>query len=842
MRVFSFKYAPFCTFLKKPSFVQACIAVAATMTCVLPTARADDIKLKPRVETNIRAGTERSILMTEAWFPLAQDSGRVVFGDVRLMGDDRDNREWNFGLGYREVNDAADAVMGVHGWFDRRRSKRGSVFYQIAGGFEYFSDDLDIRLNAYIPFNQEELYAIPAASTTPYLADTGIYYDSPGVLAEKPLHGFDVEFSIPVKALQGNMESFRVSAGGFVFKGDDVDSLHGYRLRAAADVTQNIEIGARFESDNQRGTQGFLEATLRFPFGSKASAKTLGIRSRLDESPERDIDVITAARTAVPPQEGLSVLNAADNTAQRVFHVDNSQAANGDGSLDNPFNNLADANTAADRAGDVIYINRGTGTSLQMDSGAVLALDQQSIIGAGTDFVYDGGRFTTSTGANFNGTVLVPAGAAPVLSNTAGHGVTITGEDACIAGVTVDGAFGHGIFAAAGAGGQLGNLMIKDVALTNNTGDGLRVETSGAGGSATVELMNTDATGNQNGMRFYAHDDASISGSIARSVLAGNTQHGLILYDDSAAGSVDIDAGGGGESVGHNSFYGNGMEDVALDLDGGTLFARNNWWGQAGGPYQALPSGALKPQIYYGAPLYDGLLLHLTLDSEWTSATTAYDRSGNAYNGTLTGGLNLTDMVAGARGEGLNLNGTSDYVRVQGIVEDMTQYTVMSWTAPDKTTAGSADQNTYGFSLLSDGVPTGSGPYPLWVTLKNSEVIAHTFNTSNVATGKTTSGAGIANGTWHAVDVSSTKGGETVIYVDGADAHSFNNPGNSASWTNGNLYIGELRAGRNIYYDGTVDDIRVYNRILTDAEVAEIYRMDTTSAVNNGGFLTADPN
>lgn len=833
----SFKYAPFRKVFQKPSFVHACISVAVMLAFSPFSARAEDKIFKPRVETNIRAGTERSILMTEAWFPLAQETDRVFYGDLRLMGDDRDNREWNFGLGYREVNDAADAVLGVHGWFDRRRSKRGSVFYQVAGGFEYLSDQLDIRLNGYIPFNSEELYPIAAASTTPYLADTGIYYDSPGVLAEKPLHGFDVEFSIPVNALKGDMESFRVSAAGFAFKGDEVDSLRGFRLRAAADVTQNLEIGARFESDNQRGSQGFLEATLRLPFGSKTSAKTLGIRSRLDESPERDIDVITAARTAVPPQEGLVVLNTADNMAQRVFHVDNSRAANGDGSIDNPFNNLAAANTAADRAGDVIYINRGTGTSLRMDSGATLSLAQQSIIGSGTDFVYDGGRFTTSTGVNFNGTVLIPAGAAPVLSNTAGHGVTLTGTETCVAGVTIENAFGHGIYAMSAAGGNLGNLVIKDVALTGNTGDGLRIEAAGAGSNIDAMVMNVDATGNANGMRFYAHDDARVSGSLAQSVATGNTQHGVIFYDDSTAGSVD--AGGGGRSMGRNSLYGNGTEDVAVDVDGGTVFARNNWWGQAGGAYQSVPSGGLTPQIYYGAPLNDGLLVHLTFDSEWTSNTTAYDRSGNGYNGNLVGGLDLTDMVTGARKDALNLNGTSDYVHVQGI-PTLTAYTAMAWASPDTTTGGGGDFTSYGYSLLAGGATGGGGNYPFWVSLRNANALARTFTTNNA--GVPTTGANLANGTWHAIDISSTKGGASNVYIDGALNTSYVNGGSSSDWNSGNLFVGELRAGRGLLFNGVVDDVRVYNRILTDAEVAEIYRMDTASTVHNGAYLAADPN
>ncbi len=277
---------------------------------------ADTLQLKPRIETNLRAGTERSILMTEAWMPLAQAHGSVLYGDARLMGDDGNNREWNFGLGYRELTDGGQSVMGVHGWLDRRRSERGSIFHQVAGGFEYLSDGLDIRLNGYIPFNEKETYTIASGgSEDPYLADTGLFYDADGQLVEKPLHGMDLELSIPVPLLQKDMESFRVSAGAFIFDGSDVESLHGARLRARADITPDFSIGARFETDNQRGAQGFAEITVRFPFGSKASQKTLGLRGRLDESPERDIDVVAASQTTIAPTLKNPVLNASSGQA-----------------------------------------------------------------------------------------------------------------------------------------------------------------------------------------------------------------------------------------------------------------------------------------------------------------------------------------------------------------------------------------------------------------------------------------------------------------------------------------------------------------------------------------------
>lgn len=48
--------------------------------------------LEGRAEVNWRLGQERSILMTEFWVPLVQGHDHVLFGDLRLMGDDQDNR------------------------------------------------------------------------------------------------------------------------------------------------------------------------------------------------------------------------------------------------------------------------------------------------------------------------------------------------------------------------------------------------------------------------------------------------------------------------------------------------------------------------------------------------------------------------------------------------------------------------------------------------------------------------------------------------------------------------------------------------------------------------------
>lgn len=47
--------------------------------------------------------------------------------------------------------------------------------------------------------------------------------------------------------------------------------------------------------------------------------------------------------------------------------------------------------------------------------------------------------------------------------------------------------------------------------------------------------------------------------------------------------------------------------------------------------------------------------------------------------------------------------------------------------------------------------------------------------------------------------------------------------------------------GSQTYFDGQIDDVRIYSRALAPTEISELYRMDTSSAVNTSGFLTAAP-
>ena len=813
--------------------------------------------LKPRGELNWRYGHERAILMSEFWVPFAQSDNNVLYGDIRIMGDDHDQREGNLGIGYRKITQnpvLGDGVAGVHGWIDHRKTKRNAIFYQATLGAEWLGEDIDLLANAYIPLSDEKYSTIfnPNAQA-PAFAGTGIVIDTDGIMLEEPQYGFDVELGVElgryIKTIEQHTDSIRLYGGGYIFDGDRTERMNGWKNRLNADITNDIQLGARFQRDDERGSQGFLEATIRFPFGNKKSYRAEGLRARLDESPERDIDIVVGDIVADSGSR-VSVLNQTTGEAQEVLHVDNQAAGGGDGSIENPFNTLADAQGAAS-AQTIIYVHRGDGTTAGQNQGVTLSKNGQQLIGSGTNFIYDESRFTTSNGAPVrSSSVIQAATAAPVITNGAGDGITVSADNTKIAGITIDGATQDGIAITADNaeiqsvtsrnnarhgvyGFNTKNLNVTLLSVTGNTEDGFRAEASGTGNSADATLANVTATGNKNGVRFYAQNDASLEGSVTSSTMSANTQHGAIIYDDSTAGTVNVDLGGGSlGSTGQNVLAANTLEDLAVDLDGDTLFAQNNWWGQASGPDTDNPGTGIAPQIYYGAPVDDGLIGHWTFDAEWTSNTTAYDRSGQGNDGTLAGGLVLADQASGQNREGLNFNGTSDYVSVGAsstyIPGASAPLTIWSRFNPASIEAGQNEDRLVTIRRLvnSSSVTLSAGDTDN-VTYFAQDPGAITLNDSTIATG-TSHSAALSN-----------NGANMTAYVD-ATADSNVQAASLDAGDGSDALIGSYNGAAG-FFTGLIDDVRLYNRGLSAGEISELNRMDTSSTVSTSNFLTAAP-
>ena len=516
-----FAYAPIFLFLAFP-------ALAAERP--LPARK----PLEPRVEVNWRHSNDRSILMSEFWVPIAQNEidGSVIYGDLRLMGDNGQNREFNVGVGYRKMVEntlLGEGIIGAHAWYDRRLTKRGSKFNQITAGMEWFGEIWDAKLNAYMPLNKDKTHSqANGAGSGARFAGNQIVVNTDQSVVEEALPGLDLELGWKVPFMENFTDSTRIYVGGYHFEGDRADDITGWRTRIVSDITSDVQLGARFQRDAERGSQAFVEATVRFPFGSKQSFKEKGLRARLDESPERDIDIV-AAEAITDQGTNQTLLNATTGGVQNVIHVDNTVAGGGDGSIENPFNTLAAAEGAA-TTNDLIYVHRGDGTTTGQANGITLDDEGQMLIGSGANLTYSSGRFRTSNGMDVSDNILIPADplGAPVITNGAGNGVSVTSDDILISGVTTDGATTSGVYVHNTSGTTwTKGITIQSVTSQNNTSDGFWVNLNGAG-NAISNVAFTDNTANMNG-RYGFYTLTNNGGSISQANFINNTSRNNAL-------------------------------------------------------------------------------------------------------------------------------------------------------------------------------------------------------------------------------------------------------------------------------------------------------------------------
>jgi hypothetical protein len=197
------------------------------------------------------------------------------------------------------------------------------------------------------------------------------------------------------------------------------------------------------------------------------------------------------------------------------------------------------------------------------------------------------------------------------------------------------------------------------------------------------------------------------------------------------------------------------------------------------------------------------------------SGLTAYDRSGNNNNGTLTG---RTKVVLGKNGQGVQFDGeVDDYINLApavGLAGSAT-FSVSFWSKPTVTGVNkgafairNGTSNTTTLIIYpADNATTDSGARVYW----NSASII------DESTGIDRSGS------WHHYLFVSRSSTDHELYVDGqsvgtsATSKTLSNP--LSDITIGAWYPTSQR------YSGSLDEVRIYNRALSANEILQLYNM-----------------
>lgn len=234
-----------------------------------------------------------------------------------------------------------------------------------------------------------------------------------------------------------------------------------------------------------------------------------------------------------------------------------------------------------------------------------------------------------------------------------------------------------------------------------------------------------------------------------------------------------------------------------------------------------------------------GLIAHYTLDE--TSGTTALDISGNNLHGTVSGGAigdaGAIQSVAGKFGQAYSFSGTTaqrvdaDYAAWDGL--NLTPgYSIsawFNWTTPGANNRSAAITLTDDDIGLNDryadlGIGDSQGAD---VNADGSVYARHRTGATIIDTNPTKSGdppnGGFNDGEWHHVAGVYTDTGVSV-YVDGLLVDSQEGTGTDIAFDA--LAIGLLqRPGAQSDvdpYEGAIDDVRVYDHALSQAEISAL--------------------
>ncbi len=215
----------------------------------------------------------------------------------------------------------------------------------------------------------------------------------------------------------------------------------------------------------------------------------------------------------------------------------------------------------------------------------------------------------------------------------------------------------------------------------------------------------------------------------------------------------------------------------------------------------------------------------------------AFDGSGNSNNGTLGANVNPgTDdpsWTTGKVGSALSFDG-DDYVRVETSASLESAYyevTMEAWIKPNDVT------NEQYILSKSDGY-AGCQWYLRIGGGVAMTVVVYDNTSAGYAFSKTGS---LSVGVWqHVVGIFSASQGKFKIYINGVEYSSTTAAPNAGGLADRYLNIG--RQGSGSYFNGLIDEVRIYSRALTAEEVRYHYNRGGPVAqwkFNEGSGLTA---
>ncbi|GAB3810054.1 sialidase family protein [Kribbella italica] len=203
------------------------------------------------------------------------------------------------------------------------------------------------------------------------------------------------------------------------------------------------------------------------------------------------------------------------------------------------------------------------------------------------------------------------------------------------------------------------------------------------------------------------------------------------------------------------------------------------------------------------------------------SGTTTPDVSGLGNNSYLRGG---TTSVAGKFGQARDLDGTDDAIQLpyaESLALGSGDFTAMTWLKYGASTAPQAIFWGYGINEFSQ----------FWLRAEPADQRIRGLITVNGSTASVASTKAYNDNAWHHVALQ-RKAGTLSLWVDGTQVATAAAPTGSISPGRPfKMYVGQRLDGAH-HLDGSLDEVRIYKRALTAAEIGSIRTSNVTTVPN----------
>lgn len=367
-------------------------------------------------------GTETGVVSLGSMYVAPLDGAAWFLDGQGTLSEDFGGG-FNLGIGYREMVDFggrfdSERILGLSFWTDGQSTDADNFFTALGFGLESLGESYDMRLNGSFPLSRTQ-------TGDPTLID----FDTPVFQGNELFSGIesivtDTAFSVvDAEAAKriGDLDAWAL-LGVYYLGGGGADDA-GFRAGVRGYALPDLAVSLQVTDDDIYHTNVMFGITWFVGRTHSGNAPCGVLEDRFREPVYRN-DFIAMTSKNATRGAGNPLTDADTNALFNFIHVSNdgTQAAAGDGTFENPFTTLAQAQgpgpggPGAQSEGSFVYVHANS-----VLSGNFTALDNVKVLGEGVN--QDGDMVTHTVDSVELGTITLPEtspgagmGAAPIIN------------------------------------------------------------------------------------------------------------------------------------------------------------------------------------------------------------------------------------------------------------------------------------------------------------------------------------------------------------------------------------------------------------------------------------------